>query len=146
MFYQYKGDPATFHDWVTISYAGKMNKEIFKMIGEVIGTKNQKTIKVRVEKIKMHPLVNKPVIRHKNYQVHDSLETCVVGDIVSIKPCPKISKTKTFQLHEVVTPAKRYTDPETGKLYSQKAEYPRRDRASDYGAELFSGTFYPSKE
>lgn len=117
-----------------------------RFLGEVIGAKNLKTIQVRVEKIKMHPIVLKPVISYKKYQVHDESSEAVVGDIVRIESCPKISVTKSFKLSEIVTPANRYTDPETGAFYSiKKDNNQRRDRPSDYGAELYSGKFYPSK-
>jgi ribosomal protein S17 len=51
-------------------------------LGVVIGTKAQKTIKVRVERNVIHPIVMKNVVSHKNFLVHDPNEDCVVGDIV----------------------------------------------------------------
>lgn len=89
-------------------------------IGLVIGTAMNKTIKVRIEKIKMHPLVQKPVKSHVNFLVHDENEDAVVGDVVRIDSCKKISKRKAFSLAEIVKPAARWTD-ENGKVHSQQS-------------------------
>ncbi|KAJ3345006.1 hypothetical protein HDU91_007492 [Kappamyces sp. JEL0680] len=86
--------------------------------GYVIGTAMQKTIKVRVENIKVHPVVQKPVRYHKNFLAHDETEQCVVGDYVRIDECAKLSKLKHFTLGEVVRPAKRVVDP-FGKLHTE---------------------------
>jgi ribosomal protein S17 len=51
-------------------------------LGIVIGTKAQKTVKVRVERHNIHPIVMKNVVSHKNFLVHDPNEECVVGDQV----------------------------------------------------------------
>ncbi len=91
-------------------------------IGIVVGTAMNKTIKVRIEKIKMHPLVHKPVKRHVNFLVHDEKEEAVNGDIVRIDSCQKISKRKAFALGEIVKPAARYMS-EDGKMYSQQQDY-----------------------
>ncbi|KAI8816804.1 uncharacterized protein EV422DRAFT_489700, partial [Fimicolochytrium jonesii] len=89
-------------------------------IGEVIGTKMQKTIKVRVAKTRIHPVVQKPVVIHKNFLAHDEESTCVVGDVVRIDSCNKLSRRKFFTLGEIVKPAARYVDEE-GVLHTQKA-------------------------
>ncbi|KAJ3292805.1 mannosyl-oligosaccharide alpha-1,2-mannosidase [Rhizoclosmatium sp. JEL0117] len=88
--------------------------------GLVVGAKQmQKTIKVRVAKTKMHPVVLKPVTTHKNFLVHDGAEQCVVGDWVRIDSCRKFSKNKNFTLGEIVKPASRFFEQETGILHSQ---------------------------
>ncbi|KAI8925688.1 hypothetical protein BC831DRAFT_459778 [Entophlyctis helioformis] len=91
-------------------------------LGEVIGTAMRKTVKVRVERLKLHPIVLKPVRRHTNFLVHDPEQKCVVGDYVRIDSCDKISKLKHFTLGDVVIPAHRYTDA-NGQLHTQRA-YP----------------------
>lgn len=78
--------------------------------GYVIGTAMQKTIKVRVEKIKVHAIVQKPVRFHKNFMAHDETESCVIGDYVRIDACRKLSKHKNFTLGEVVRPAQKALD------------------------------------
>jgi small subunit ribosomal protein S17 len=94
--------------------------------GIVVGTAMNKTIKVRLEKIKMHPTVLKPIKRHVNFLVHDEKEEAVIGDIVRIDSCRKISKRKAFALGEIVKPAARYIS-EDGKMYSQQQDY-KKDR------------------
>ncbi|KAI9331347.1 hypothetical protein BDR26DRAFT_824490 [Obelidium mucronatum] len=79
----------------------------------------QKTIKVRVAKTRMHPVVLKPVTTHKNFLVHDAKEECVLGDWVQIDSCRKLSKTKNFELAAIVKPAERFLEKETGILHSQ---------------------------
>nr|KAJ3421641.1 hypothetical protein HK105_002848 [Polyrhizophydium stewartii] len=88
-------------------------------LGEVIGTAMMKTVKVRVERIKIHPIVLKPVRHHKNFLVHDPESKCVVGDWVRINACEKISTRKHFELAEIVKPAARYTDDD-GVLHTQR--------------------------
>jgi ribosomal protein S17 len=70
----------------------------------------QKTAKVRVAKTTLHPLVLKPVTKHKNYLVHDETEQCVVGDVVMIEACPRVSKRKHFVVKDIVQPAARVQD------------------------------------
>ena len=86
--------------------------------GYVIGTAMQKTIKVRVEKIKIHPVVKKPVRYHKNFMAHDAKEVCVVGDYVKIDAGTKFSRHKNFKLAEIVRPAQRVKD-HLGVVHSQ---------------------------
>ncbi|KAH6572636.1 hypothetical protein BASA50_009632 [Batrachochytrium salamandrivorans] len=94
---------------------------IQSFLGHVIGTAMKKTIKVRVERVKIHPIVLKPVRRHKNYLVHDETSRCVVGDWVRINSCTKLSKRKSFELGEIVKPANRFVD-DAGKLHTQSSK------------------------
>ncbi|KAI8590961.1 hypothetical protein BDZ88DRAFT_412918 [Geranomyces variabilis] len=89
-------------------------------LGEVVGTKMQRTIKVRVPKVKIHPIVQKPVTYHKTFFAHDAKERCVVGDYVRIDSCQKISKKKNFTLGAIIKPAARYVE-EDGTVHTQKA-------------------------
>ncbi|KAI8914439.1 hypothetical protein EDD86DRAFT_87175 [Gorgonomyces haynaldii] len=90
-------------------------------IGYVIGTKMQKTVKVRVEKIKIHPIIQKPVRYHKTFFAHDEEEKCVVGDFVQIDHCKKLSKMKNFTVGKILVPAQRVTD-EHGTLHTARDE------------------------
>jgi hypothetical protein len=76
------------------------------------------------------------VIRQDTFQVHDPECQCVVGDVVNIEE-KSISKTKKHLLKEIVTPAKRYVDPSTGKLYTQGPDAPRRNRLKDYDVHIY---------
>ncbi|KAJ3255539.1 mannosyl-oligosaccharide alpha-1,2-mannosidase [Chytriomyces hyalinus] len=100
--------------------ATKVAKPAQQFFGLVVGAKQMmKTIKVRVARTRMHPIVLKPVTTHKNFLVHDANEQCVLGDWVRIDSCRKVSKNKNFQLGEIVTPAARFVEEETGTMHSQ---------------------------
>ncbi|KAJ1531303.1 hypothetical protein HK096_007065 [Nowakowskiella sp. JEL0078] len=92
-----------------------------RFIGEVIKNSSALTIKVRVARERNHPVVKKTIILHKNFLVHDPQQMAVVGDIVRIDSAPeKISKRKNFILGEIIYPAERILDEETGILYTQR--------------------------
>ncbi|KAI8055471.1 30S ribosomal protein S17 [Syncephalis plumigaleata] len=82
-------------------------------VGMVIGTAMQKTVKVRVAKMSMHPVVKKMITKHKTYFAHDENETCRLGDVIRIEACRPLSKKKHFAVAEVVQAAKRWQDPDT---------------------------------
>ncbi|KAI9296719.1 30S ribosomal protein S17 [Neoconidiobolus thromboides FSU 785] len=86
------------------------------LIGLVVSTAAQKTIKVCVPRVKLHRIVKKEMVVHKNYAVHDELEKCQLGDVVRIQACRPISKTKAFAVAEIVKKAETYTDPESGEV------------------------------
>ncbi len=66
--------------------------------GVVVSDVNDKTVVVRVERTVMHPLYKKYVKRHKKYAAHDPLNRYKVGDVVRIRECRPISKTKHFEV------------------------------------------------
>jgi len=77
-----------------------MPKRIFK--GKVISTKTKKTIKVLVEKWKVHPKYKKRFKIQKKYTAHDEKEEAKVGDIVEIQESRPISKTKKWRLIKII--------------------------------------------
>lgn len=89
-----------------------------RFIGRVVGTAMQKTAKVSVERLMMHPKYPKVLLVKKNYHVHDPLEQTVVGDIVAIEYKGKMSKLKSFVLTDILKRAREYKDPRTGKVYT----------------------------
>lgn len=64
-----------------------------------------KTIVVKVERVKMHSLYKKRFTVSKNYYAHDESNTAHEGDVVRIRACRPYSKTKRWMLIEVVTQA-----------------------------------------
>lgn len=62
------------------------------------------------------------ILKYENkYDAHDETESAVLGDIVTIKQVPtRVTDVDTmkYYLAAIVQPARRYTDPATGKLYS----------------------------
>lgn len=75
------------------------------LLGIVVSEKNQKTVTVQVERKFNHPLYKKLVIRHKKYAAHCPKPIAHVGDLVKIRECRSISKTKHFYVMEVVKKA-----------------------------------------
>jgi small subunit ribosomal protein S17 len=71
-----------------------------EMQGVVVSDKPNKTVIVRVERRVQHPIYKKFIVRSQRFAAHDENNRCKVGDIVRIRECRPISKTKTW---EVVT-------------------------------------------
>lgn len=76
-----------------------------QLLGQVVSKSGDKTISVRVERFKKHPLYGKRVITSKKYAVHDEHNQAEVGDIVRIEETRPLSKRKYFRLVEIVEKA-----------------------------------------
>ena len=68
--------------------------------GIVVSDKENKTIKVLVERKYQHPLFKKVVKGKKKYSAHDENNAFKNGDKVSIRECRPFSKTKKFEVIE----------------------------------------------
>ena len=68
------------------------------LTGKVTSDKADKTITVIVERKIMHPMYKKFVIKSKKFAAHDSENKYKVGDVVNIKECVPISKSKRFEV------------------------------------------------
>ena len=66
--------------------------------GVVVSDKADKTVIVVVERRLMHPLYKKFIKRSKRYHAHDEANTAKTGDIVRIRECRPISKTKSWEI------------------------------------------------
>ena len=66
--------------------------------GVVVSDKMDKTVVVKVERRVMHPIYKKFIRRSKKYAAHDELNQFKVGDIVRIRECVPLSKTKTWEV------------------------------------------------
>ena len=76
-----------------------------EIIGIVVSDKNDKTITVREETYRKHPLYGKRVKVSKKYTAHDEANEAKVGDKVRIAETRPLSKTKRYELVEVVEKA-----------------------------------------
>ena len=76
-----------------------------ELIGKVVSASNNKTITVLVETYKKHPLYGKRVKSSKKYAVHDEKNIAKVGDTVKIRMTKPLSKTKRYELVEVLVEA-----------------------------------------
>ena len=70
--------------------------------GEVVSDKSDKTVVVKVERRFKHPLYKKFIKKDKKYSAHDEQNSYKVGDIVQIRECSPISKTKTFEVIDAI--------------------------------------------
>ena len=75
------------------------------LVGKVVSAKNDKTITVLVETYKKHPLYGKRVKYSKKYAAHDEKNQAKVGDTVKIRMTKPLSKTKRYELVEVLVEA-----------------------------------------
>ena len=76
-----------------------------ELIGVVVSDKADKTITVKVETYKMNPIYKKRVKYSKKYSAHDEENKAHVGDKVRLVMTRPLSKTKRYELVEVVEKA-----------------------------------------
>ena len=69
-----------------------------KLTGIVVSDKMQKTIVVKVERIKEHPKYKRRYKVHKKYKVHDPNQEYHMGDKVIIEETAPISKDKNWKV------------------------------------------------
>ena len=74
-------------------------------VGTVVSTKNDKTITVKIESYRKHPLYGKRVKYTKKIAAHDEQNIAKVGDVVEIMETRPLSKTKHTRLVKVVQEA-----------------------------------------
>ena len=75
------------------------------LTGKVISDKMDKTITVKVERQVKHPLYGKFIKRSTKVHAHDETNECKMGDTVTVVECRPLSKSKSWQLVEVVETA-----------------------------------------
>ena len=74
--------------------------------GRVISDKMDKSITVLVERKVPHPIYKKYVKKSTKLHAHDEKNECNVGDVVNITSVRPLSKTKSWNLVDVVSRAK----------------------------------------
>lgn len=75
-------------------------------IGRVTSNRSEQTATVLVERQIKHPVYGKYMRRSRKFHVHDPDNAVNVGDIVQIRECRPISKTKTWKLDKVLEEAR----------------------------------------
>ncbi len=76
-----------------------------ELIGVVVSDKADKTITVKVETYKMNPIYKKRVKYSKKYAAHDEKNEAHVGDRVKLVMTRPLSKTKRYELVEIIEKA-----------------------------------------
>lgn len=74
-------------------------------VGRVLSNKMQQSATVVVERRVKHPMYGKFIRRSKKYHVHDAENALNIGDLVQIRQCRPISKTKSWTLDKVLEAA-----------------------------------------
>ena len=72
------------------------------LTGVVVSDKRDKTITVAITSRETHPLYKKQYSKTRKYTAHDEKNQAHEGDIVTIAEGRPISKTKTWNLVEIV--------------------------------------------
>lgn len=75
------------------------------LTGRVVSNKMNKSVTVKIERLVKHPVYGKYIRRSTKLHVHDENNQCQEGDLVTIRQCRPISKTKSWTLVEVVEKA-----------------------------------------
>ena len=84
-----------------------MNNEQLKreLVGVVVSDKANKTITVKVETYKKDPKYGQRIKYSKKYTAHDEENVAKIGDKVRLVATRPLSKTKRYELAEVVEKA-----------------------------------------
>jgi len=70
--------------------------------GVVTSDKMNQTVTVMIERKIKHPLYGKYIKKSTKIHAHDPENKCQQGDVVKIAECRPISKTKSWQVVEIV--------------------------------------------
>lgn len=70
--------------------------------GKVISDKMDKSVTVLLERQVKHPLYKKYIRRSTKLHVHDENNECSIGDMIAIRECRPMSKTKSWALVEII--------------------------------------------
>lgn len=71
-------------------------------VGRVVSDKMEKTIVVAVDYLKPHPLYRKIIRKTNKFHAHDETNQCKIGDVVRIGETRPLSRTKRWELIEIV--------------------------------------------
>lgn len=72
-------------------------------VGLVVSNKMQKTAVVAVENRVPHPKYGKIVVKTKRFKAHDPENQCQEGDRVRIRETRPLSKTKRWEIAEIIS-------------------------------------------
>ena len=87
---------------ITAGAAAADAKSTRVITGVVVSDKMHKSITVLVERRVQHPIYGKIIRRSTKLHAHDENNDCAIGDLVTIRECRPISKTKTWVLTGIV--------------------------------------------
>ncbi|MGQ9837597.1 MAG: 30S ribosomal protein S17 [Cyanobacteriota bacterium] len=76
-------------------------------VGIVVSNKMQKTVVVAVENRVAHRKYGKIVVKTKRFKAHDEENRCQEGDLVRITETRPLSRTKRWQVAEILREVKK---------------------------------------
>lgn len=76
-------------------------RRVYK-VGRVVSNKMEKTVVVAVDYLKPHPLYRKIIRKTNKFHAHDEQNECRTGDLVRIGETRPLSKTKRWEVIEIV--------------------------------------------
>lgn len=74
--------------------------------GVVVSNKMDRTVVVKVDSLKRHPLYRKVIRRSTRFFAHDQNNECAQGDLVRIMETRPLSKLKRWRVVEIVQRAR----------------------------------------
>jgi len=75
------------------------------VIGTVVSDKMDKTVVVQSERLVKHRLYEKYIRRRAKFSAHDAENSCRIGDKVLITESRPLSKTKRWQVSQILEKA-----------------------------------------
>ncbi|MDP2561972.1 MAG: 30S ribosomal protein S17 [Gammaproteobacteria bacterium] len=82
-----------------------MSDKIRTLQGRVVSDKMDKSIVVLIERRVKHPMYGKFLTRSTKIHAHDETNQCKEGDLVAIRECRPLSKTKSWTLESIIKTA-----------------------------------------
>jgi small subunit ribosomal protein S17 len=76
-----------------------------QLIGTVVSDKMDKTVVVQAERLVKHRLYEKYIRRRAKFSAHDAENSCRIGDKVLITESRPLSKTKRWQVSQILEKA-----------------------------------------
>ncbi len=76
-----------------------------ELVGTILSNKMERTVVVQVTRLVQHPLFHKVVRLRKKYVAHDEKKS-KIGDKVRIRESKPMSKSKRWQIVEIMATAK----------------------------------------
>ena len=76
-----------------------------QLIGTVVSDKMDKTVVVQSERLVKHRLYEKYIRRRAKFSAHDAENSCRIGDKVLITESRPLSKTKRWQVSQILEKA-----------------------------------------
>jgi len=71
-------------------------------VGRVVSDRMDKTVVVAVDYLRPHPLYRKIIRKTNKFHAHDEQNSCKIGDVVRIGETRPLSKTKRWEVIEII--------------------------------------------